>query len=89
MKSRIHSKREGVKEFELFGEQKIAKLSQVKLEKMRRYQIRVEVIDELTNTILARNNLKMGKLIRYSDFMNLLLTIEPIQHLSLKMMISM
>lgn len=60
VKSRISSKKEGTKEFELYGNKKIATLSDVKLAKMRICEVRIEVIDELTNAIIARKVMKMG-----------------------------
>lgn len=81
--------KDSMKEFELYGPKKIAMLSDVKLVRMRRCSMRIEIIDELTDATIARNVLRMDKLLSASDFMNLLLTIEPVQLLSDKLMISM
>lgn len=88
LRSRICQKKDNLKEFELFGTKKIATLSDVKLVRMRRCSMRIEIIDELTDAIIARNVLRMDRLLSAQDFMNLLLTIEPVQLLSDKFMIS-
>ena len=80
--------KDSTKEFELFGAKKIATLLDVKLVRIRRCSMRIEIVDELTDATIARNVLRMDRLLRSSDFMNLLLTIEPVQLLSDKLMIS-
>lgn len=45
---------------------------------MRKNEIKIEVIDEITDSIIARNSVKMEKVLSQTEFMNLQLTIEPV-----------
>lgn len=89
LKARISGRNGRVKEYELFGEKKMASVLGAKLERLKSCEVKVEVIDELTSGVIARNVLMMDKILSKSGgFMNLLLTIEPQQSLSEKLMVS-
>ncbi|KAL4437898.1 hypothetical protein ABPG74_001069 [Tetrahymena malaccensis] len=87
LKARVFSKQGNFKEFELYGENKIADIRNVKLIAIKKNEMKIQIIDEITGSLIAKNSIKMEKILSKNDFMSSQITIEPVQSLCNKLAI--
>jgi len=59
LRSRISNRTKNIKEYELYGESKMASILGAKLVRLRDCEVCIEVIDDLTSSLIAKNTLQM------------------------------
>lgn len=57
LRSRISNRTNNIKEYELYGESKMASILGAKLVRLRDCEVCIEVIDDLTSSLIAKNTL--------------------------------
>ncbi|EAS01795.2 hypothetical protein TTHERM_00564410 (macronuclear) [Tetrahymena thermophila SB210] len=87
LKARVFSKQGNFKEFELYGDNKVADIRNVKLIAIKKNEMKIQIIDEITGSLIAKNSIKMEKILSKNDFMSSQITIEPVQSLCDKLAI--
>ncbi|KAL4487494.1 hypothetical protein ABPG72_007014 [Tetrahymena utriculariae] len=87
LKARVFFKQGNFKEFEFYGDNKVADIRNVKLIAIKKNEMKIQIIDEITGSLIAKNSLKMEKILSKNDFTSSQITIEPVQSLCDKLAI--